>query len=401
MAAIKLLPRTWLDDRHVGELVLNERPPEIQTYETTLNWIYLKLKESTMRRMTMSLLVLFGFLFCFNASSFAAAPTATFSGTDTTTQGNWMGTYGSVGYYIPNGPSQTPSDGSTFNQGAANPYTWGMNVPGTSALKTSGGDIASSWYNNLGTSSPSVTFDIIIPSGKSQTVALYLLDYDKGGRSESVTVTDANNDSPPLSGPIAVSGTTFAGGEYLVWTITGEVHINITLVTGANAVASGLFFGENSTMPPPVTPDLAGLAARVAKLEGQIVMSDLVGTYQVAGIQNELGAPNPPSHPGYVGAYVYSGTLTLNADGTGSSTAGQFGKYLFFGQSTLGSANQGPATTTFNWAYSNGLVTFTNSTQSSQNGQSLSVTVGGRVMTFASANPADNTDVLLILTRLQ
>ena len=279
MAAIKLLPPYVVDDRHVAGLILNERPPEIQRYEAKLNWICLK--ENTMRRMTMSLLVLFGFLFCFNAGSFAAVPTgtATFSGTDAATQGNWMGTYGTVGYYIPNGPSQTPSDGSTFNQGAANPYTWGMNVPGTSALKTSGGDIASCWYNNLGTSLPSVTFDIIIPSGKSQTVALYLLDYDKGGRSESVTVTDANNDSPPLSGPIAVSG--FASGEYLVWTITGEVHINITLVTGANVVASGIFFGENSTTPPPVTPDLAALAARVAKLEGQIVTSDLVGTYQL------------------------------------------------------------------------------------------------------------------------
>jgi hypothetical protein len=93
----------------------------------------------------------------------------------------------------------------------------------------------------LGTSSPSLTLDVIVPSG-TQTVALYFLDYDKQGRSESVSVTDTSNN--PLSGPTAVSGTNFANGEYLLYTITGEVHINITLVNGPNAVASGIFFGE-------------------------------------------------------------------------------------------------------------------------------------------------------------
>lgn len=212
--------------------------------------------ESTMRRLTILLLALIGFLFCVDSSSFAAPPTtgpaATLVGTDTTTLGNWSGTYGTVGYYIPNGPSVTPSDGSTFNYGGASLYTWGANVSSTSALKTgTTTDIASCWYNYLGTSSPSVTLDVTVPAGQSQTVAVHFLDYDKQGRAESVSITDASNDTPPLSGPIAVSGTNFANGEYLIWTITGEVHINITLVTGPNAVASGIFFGENSAMPPP------------------------------------------------------------------------------------------------------------------------------------------------------
>jgi len=200
-----------------------------------------------MRRLTICLVVLVGFLFCFNASSFGA-PTATALGTDTNTQGSWKGIYGTVGYYIPNGPSSTPTDGSTFNPGAATLFTWGTNVASPSALKTSGGNIASCWFNNLGTSFASLTLDVVIPSGQSQTVALYLLDYDKQGRVESVSVTDASNDSPPLSGPTTVSGTNFANGEYLIWTITGEVHINITLVNGPNAVASGIFFGESGAL---------------------------------------------------------------------------------------------------------------------------------------------------------
>jgi len=228
-----------------------------------------------MRRLTISMLVLIGFLFCFNASSFAAPPTtsgtATFLGTDTTTQGGWQGTYGTVGSYIPNGPSVTPTDGSTFNPGAAALYTWGTNVASGSALKTGGGmNIASCWYRNLGNASPSLTLDVDVPSG-SQTVALYLLDYDKQGRSESVAVTDLSNN--PLDGPHAVSGTNFANGEYLLWTITGEVHITITLVNGPNAVASGIFFGQNSMMPPPAT---AG--AYITTKSGSIGSSDSLTT---------------------------------------------------------------------------------------------------------------------------
>ena len=88
------------------------------------------------------------------------------------------------------------------------------------------------------------------PTG-TQTVALYLLDYDQKGRSESVQVADDSNAA--IGAPIAVSGTNFANGEYLIWSISGEVHIKITLVGGPNAVASGIFFGENSAMPPPAT----------------------------------------------------------------------------------------------------------------------------------------------------
>ena len=206
-----------------------------------------------MRPLTIRLLALAALVLCLNARSFAASGTATLIGTDTTTLGNWQGMYGTVGYYIPNGPSVIPSDGSSFSPGGASTYTWGVNVPSPNALKTGAStDIASCWYNNLGTSSPSLTFDVIIPAGQTQTVALYLMDYDHYGRSESVSVTDASNDTPPLQGPNALSGANFVNGEYLVWSISGEVHINITLVGGINAVASGIFFGENGLMPPPV-----------------------------------------------------------------------------------------------------------------------------------------------------
>jgi hypothetical protein len=73
---------------------------------------------------------------------------------------------------------------------------------------------------------------------------LYLLDWDKlnGGRSERVDVLDANNPTTILDMHTVSS---FSGGEYLVWTISGHVLFRVTNLLGGNfnAVASGLFFG--------------------------------------------------------------------------------------------------------------------------------------------------------------
>src|ERR1700731_3125903 len=60
--------------------------------------------------------------------------------------------------------------------------------------------------------------------------------------------------------------------------------------------------------------DLAALTARVAKLEGQIVAADLVGPYALRGFQIELGGG--AGRPAQVSSYVFSATVTLNADGT-------------------------------------------------------------------------------------
>ena len=55
--------------------------------------------------------------------------------------------------------------------------------------------------------------------------------------------------------------------------------------------------GQNSgATVDSLASDLAALTARVAKLEGQIVAADLVGTYDIHGIQNELSATDAISN---------------------------------------------------------------------------------------------------------
>jgi len=92
--------------------------------------------------------------------------------------------------------------------------------------------IAGVWY-----SSTSFSVDLNITDSNTHQVALYCLDWDRLGRSETVAITDANGNV--LS---SQSVTNFGGGVYLVWNVSGHVKIQVTLTDGVNAVVTGLFF---------------------------------------------------------------------------------------------------------------------------------------------------------------
>jgi hypothetical protein len=143
--------------------------------------------------------------------------------------------------------------------------------------------------------------------------------------------------------------------------------------------------------------DLAALTARVAKLEGQIVAADLVGTYAIHGIQNEMSAPGSPGGSTQISSYVFLGTVALAADGTGSLNGTESGNTLFLGPQSSVQPFQGSDSPppTIDWTYADGTVTALGGSLS------LSVTAGGRVLVGAGANHTDGTNVLLIFTRLQ
>jgi hypothetical protein len=128
--------------------------------------------------------------------------------------------------------------------------------------------IAECWYN-----SQTFTLDINLPGGPQQ-VALYALDWDNEGRSETITVLDASNPSTVLDsrsipnntpGTPTYTNTTsanFTGGTYLVWNISGHVIINITANKYPNGVLSGVFFDAPANQTPTApsglpTPSLA------------------------------------------------------------------------------------------------------------------------------------------------
>jgi trimeric autotransporter adhesin len=182
--------------------------------------------------------------------------TASYVGSDTTTQGNWQNSYGATGYDLASG-QQSPAAGqlgygsySVHNQ---QNYTWAQTTSDPRALAVDSQDdrTAATWYSGT-----NFNFDVNFTDGNPHQVALYVIDWDGKGRSESVQVVDANNPGTTLdSRTIANSNTNttsanFVNGTYLNWNISGHVTITISATGGPNAVVSGIFFGSSA----PATP---------------------------------------------------------------------------------------------------------------------------------------------------
>jgi hypothetical protein len=134
------------------------------------------------------------------------------------------------------------------NQGT--PFTWNNSTTDPRALvKGQGsGRIASTWY-----SPTTFSFDLNLTDGKPHQVSLYLLDFDSTVRSETVAILDA------VSGTAlnTQSASSFNGGQYLVWNVTGHVTIKMTRVGGSNAVVSGVFFGGPASAVTFLSSDTA------------------------------------------------------------------------------------------------------------------------------------------------
>ena len=167
-----------------------------------------------------------------------SGPSATYMATDTATEGNWKSKYGTGGYTVIDDSSANPSY-ATITQSQASDYVWASSTADVRGLQrgTTTGRIASTWY------SPSVFYvDLNITDQASHQIAVYCLDWDYRGRTQTVDVLDpATNfvlDSRNISN--------FSNGVYLVWNIAGHVKLRFTdTTTGAslNAVSSGIFFG--------------------------------------------------------------------------------------------------------------------------------------------------------------
>ena len=94
----------------------------------------------------------------------------------------------------------------------------------------------------------SFTINVNLGDGQVHDLALYAVDWDNKGRSEQIQVINAATgavlDTETLS--------SFSGGEYLQWAVSGDVEIKVTSLVSASAVVSGLFLDA----PPSVPSDL-------------------------------------------------------------------------------------------------------------------------------------------------
>lgn len=162
--------------------------------------------------------------------------------TDTQTEGNWTGVYGTQGYDVFGASESLPSYASiTVNN--AQYYFWASNSNDPTELLAAPGSstrIAACDYSNA--SSFSINLDLT--DGQMHQVALYLLDWDKQNRSETITISDSSGSST------SEAASNFTKGEYLIFDITGDVTITIANNGGLNEVLSGIFIDPTTKAAP-------------------------------------------------------------------------------------------------------------------------------------------------------
>jgi hypothetical protein len=250
--------------------------------------VYRTMRMKTLRSLTWLLALLAGA--CFIPSAHASGQ-ASFAGLDTTTQGNWRGIYGADGYSIESDFQSIPLYASFAVQNGLN-YVWDPYPSETRDLQraSTSARIAATWY-----STQSFSFNINFTDGNTHEFALYALDWDSQGRSETIQISDANTGAALDARTIS----NFSNGVYLVWNLAGHVTISVTVAAGPNGVISGAFFGgsngsnaaSNVTVSPPVANLAAGqtqqFTALVQNLAGQAVtwsISPNLGTISSIGL---------------------------------------------------------------------------------------------------------------------
>ncbi len=162
-----------------------------------------------------------------------------FVATDATTEGTWKGNYGAAGDLIAFDSFAPPSSAlASFNQGPT--YLW-TTTNATQAMQrlSAPGRIASAWFAPL-----SFTLDVNFTDGNTHQLSLYFLDWDNASRAETITLFDANTNSP-ISGPLDTETVSnFPLGKYLTWNIKGHVLIQFSKTAGSTAIVNGVFFNN-------------------------------------------------------------------------------------------------------------------------------------------------------------
>jgi len=154
---------------------------------------------------------------------------------DSGTQGSWSPTYGQEGFFMPGANWSLPFSIEVQSLGGLI-YLWNDNTREARALARTAGSqdrVASAWY-----SSDKFTINVGFADQETHRVALYFLDWDKTGRSQSVRVKNSSGD---VIDERTISN--FANGKYLVYDLKGHVSVEIKKITGNNAVLNGIFLG--------------------------------------------------------------------------------------------------------------------------------------------------------------
>jgi hypothetical protein len=279
-----------------------------------------------------------------------AAAGASFSQTDSQTQGTWKGVYGADGFAIANDVTSYPGYAQVALSGQQS-ATWATSTTDVRAPQKGASAatdrIASTWVSNS-----NFNIDLNLVDGNWHRVGFYCLDWDRQNRSERFDIIDLSNntvlDSRTISG--------FGNGQYLIWNLRGNVRVRVTYIgAGANAVVSGFFFDPTST-------DFSIAASPGSQTVGQTrstsytaTVTPLLGfngsvTFNVTGLPAGATASfNPPSVSGgssttmtlIAGAATPTGTYNVTITGSSGSLTHSTSVTLVVAVSVVDTQTQG------------------------------------------------------------
>ena len=171
-----------------------------------------------------------------------AGPSGTLIQTDNTTEGNWIGTYGTQGYDLADGQASLPSYASVSFPGASI-GTWASTTTDPRGLEDAGGSgrTAAIWdcHQFLHRQRQPDRRQGALPRQLHHRLGQH-----GSGRSRSRSST-----RPPAAVLSTQTVTSFAGGDYLQCAISGDVEIKVTKEGGAFANLTGVFLDASPSTP--------------------------------------------------------------------------------------------------------------------------------------------------------
>ncbi|MCU1337781.1 MAG: hypothetical protein JWO19_3362 [Bryobacterales bacterium] len=238
--------------------------------------------------------------------------TAVFVKTDTVTQGTWKGVYGVHGYNVIEDTLSYPSYVTVTPVGKSS-YIWtnstsdvrGLQKPASPADR-----IAATWFT-----SGSFTIDLNFNDGAPHQLAVSCLDWDAGGRIQTVSILDGVTNAVLDSQNVD----SFQNGKYLVWNLTGHVLLRVTNTGPINATISGLFFDPASpgSTAPVTTPTFNPPAGTYSSAQAVTIST----TTADASIRYTTDGSTPTSSTGT----LYSGPVSVNSSMTLKAIAYRIG----------------------------------------------------------------------------
>ena len=196
------------------------------------------------------------------AAASVATATASYLGSDPTTQGTWTGKYGNDGQILANSTQNPPTSYAEVTPSDNSNFTFETTTTDPRALQVTNGSssrIASVYY-----SASSFTLDVNLTDGNVHKVSLYLCDWNSYSRAETISILDAGT-SDVLD---TQSFASFSGGIWAPWTIKGHVKIVVTYTAGDNAVINGIFFDTPGTLTHPTATATASYIGSDATTQG-------------------------------------------------------------------------------------------------------------------------------------